>query len=107
MRLLPYLIFSLLLLSGPAFAEEVILKEAANGTRNLRPFTVKDGWELRWDATGDHFSAWIFSQNGDPVDSLAKQRKPGSGSSYYPKGGTYHLRINAVGDWTVTVVQLP
>lgn len=83
-------IFSLTL---PAFAEEILQRESANGSRNLRPFTVKDGWELRWDAKGDRFSASLYSPNGEPVDSLASQHKPGSGSSFYPKGGTYYLSV--------------
>lgn len=32
---------------------------------------------------------------------------PGSGSSYQPRGGTYYLGVNGMGDWTVTVIQLP
>ena len=37
------------LLAVPAYAadEQIIQQVSANGTRNLRPFTVKDGWEIR------------------------------------------------------------
>ncbi|MBS0178506.1 MAG: hypothetical protein JSR20_07060 [Nitrospira sp.] len=94
-------------LSSPASAEEVLQRESANGSRNLRPFTVKDGWELRWDAKGATFSVSLYKLNGDPVDQLASQQKPGPGASFYPKGGTYYLSIIAGGDWTVSVVQLP
>lgn len=101
------LVTLILLVWQTSFAEEVLQRESANGSRNLRPFTAKDGWELRWDAKGESFTVSLYAMNGDPVDNLASQHKPGSGSSYYPKAGTYYLSIISGGDWTVTVVQLP
>lgn len=93
--------------SGPAFAEEVVQQASASGTRNLRPFTVKDGWELRWTAAGPIFTAILHAQNGDPVDTIAVQTKPGPGATYYPTGGTYYLQISGAGDWSISIVQLP
>lgn len=84
------LLLYLLWFTPTAFAEEISQRESANGSRNLRRFTVKNGWELRWDAKADRFSATLYLPNGDPVDSLASQHKPGSGSSFYQKGGTYY-----------------
>jgi len=107
MRLLAGLVVLLSLWSSPTLAEDILQRESATGSRNLRPFTVKDGWELRWDAKGPSFSVSLYRPNGDPVDGLASQQKPGSGSSFYPKGGTYYLSIISGGDWTITVVQLP
>lgn len=106
-RTLLALVAIVLMLGQSVSAEEILQRESANGSRNLRPFTAKDGWELRWDAKGDGFTVALHASNGSPVDRLASQHKPGSGSSYYPKGGTYYLSIISGGDWTVTVVQLP
>jgi hypothetical protein len=87
--------------------EQVIQQLSANGSRNTRPFTVKDAWELRWDAKSDLFSASLYTDKGEPVESLASQRKAGPGSTFYPKGGSYFVKITALGDWTISVVQLP
>ncbi len=94
----------------PAFsADELIIQQAsANGTRSLKPFTVQDGWELRWDLTGQAIEVYLNQPDGEPVElqPMASQKNPGSGSTFYPRGGSYYLRIVADGDWTVTVVQL-
>lgn len=104
-------VFAALMLFVPASpvsaAESVILKESANGSRNLHPFTVQDHWEVRWDAT-DRLSIWINDADGNPVGEAASQNKAGSGRSYQVRGGTYFLKvIGSHTDWTITVVQLP
>lgn len=101
------IMFVILFASVPASAEEVVQQAAASGTRNLRPFTVKDGWELRWTASGPIFTVILHAPNGDPVDTIAVQTKPGPGATYYPTGGTYYLQISGAGDWSISVVQLP
>lgn len=97
-----------------AEVEQVIQQVSANGTRNLRPVTVRDNWEIRWDAKGQVFNVTVNPLDRDPKDplasiptSIASQTGSGIGSSYQPKGGTFYLQVTAVGDWTVTVVQLP
>ena len=97
---------SFLSMTSIAADEEVILKVSANGKRNLQPFTVKDRWEVRWDAK-DRLSIWIHGMGGDALEHAASQLKAGSGTSFQPKGGQYYLAVNGAGDWTITVVQLP
>ncbi len=95
---------------APVWAtDDVVFQLSANGTRSTRPFTVKDRWELRWDAKGSSFQVYELKPDGEPIGfaPAAAQTKPGSGSSYRPKGGTLYLRILSDGDWTITVVQLP
>ena len=92
---------------APAAEETVVLEVAANGQRNTRPFTVKDRWEIRWDLRGDMVTVMIRDPEGKFVSAGGQQDKPGQGASYQPKGGTYYLEIIGMGDWTVTVVQLP
>ncbi|ULA62939.1 MAG: exported protein of unknown function [Nitrospira sp.] len=100
-----------LLSAAPSWAaeEHVIVTKSANGTRNTRPFTVQDRWELRWDAKGQKFAIYLFTADGERQGLLpiVTQDKPGADSSYYPKAGEYYLKIVSDGDWTVTVVQLP
>ncbi len=89
--------------------EQIIQKISGNGTRSTRPFTVADRWEIRWEGNGDSLQIYEHRPNGEPVSfaPAATQSKPGTGSTYRPKGGDFYLRILANGDWTITVVQLP
>ena len=104
--------------SSWAIAERVILQLSASGMRHTRPssasraiahFTVKDRWELRWDVKGDDFEVRLFAGARDPkgLQPLASQKGPGQGSMFYPKGGSYSLKVTANAEWTVSVVQLP
>jgi hypothetical protein len=86
---------------------QVIQQVSANGQRNLRPFTVKDRWEIQWDSKGSLLTITIYKADGKLFDAAAMQQGPGSGSSYQPKGGEYYLQISGTGEWTITVVQLP
>ena len=88
-------------------AGQVIQQVSANGQRNLRPFTVKDKWEIQWDSKSTMLSITIFEADGKLSDTGPMQQGPGSGSSYQPKGGNYYLQVSGTGEWTVTVVQLP
>ena len=89
-------------------AEEQVLQQvSANGSRNLRPFTAKDHWEIRWDNKGSFLSISVRNSEGRPVSGGGSQQGAGSGESYQPKGGTYYLDVTGTGEWTVTVVQLP
>ena len=93
-------------LSDVAFADEIIQQVSANGTRNLRPFTVVDNWEIQWDSkAGIHIG--IHRPDGELVAEGGSSTKPGHGTSYHPRGGTYYLEVMSMDDWTVTVTQLP
>lgn len=87
--------------------EQVIFSLSANGTRNTRPFTAAPGWEVRWESVQGAISIWILDKEGNPIEHIATQEKPGKGWSYYAKPGIYSLKINSRGDWTITVIQLP
>ncbi len=86
---------------------QVLLKVSANGIRNLRPFTVKDKWEIQWDSKGELLTINIHTPDGTFFGVAGMQQGPGSGSSYQPKGGDFYLQIIGTGEWTITVVQLP
>lgn len=100
-----------LALNGVVLAanEQVIFSQSANGTRNTRPFTVNDRWELRWDVKGPKLTVYLFTAAGEAQGMLpiVTQDKPGSSSSYYPKGGSYYLKVITDSEWTISVVQLP
>ncbi|MGH1349144.1 MAG: hypothetical protein ACRBN8_46870 [Nannocystales bacterium] len=87
--------------------EAVVKTFKGKGQQTVRPFTIGDKWEIRWDANGAIFQAMLYTADGDMVDIVANQQGKGTGSAYRPKGGEYYLQMNAMGGWTVEVVQLP
>lgn len=93
--------------SGLAADEDVVLSLTANGSRNTRPFNVKDGWEIRWDNKGPVLAIAVKTVDGKLVAGGGSSTAPGSGQSFQPKGGKYFLDVTGMGDWTITVVQLP
>lgn len=68
---------------------QVVQKVLAKGQRNLRPFTVKDNWEILWDSKGPAFSITLHRAEGTMLDVVATQKGRGSGSSHQDKGGEY------------------
>lgn len=100
-------------ISAATAEEQIVQKLSANGSRSLRPFEVKPHWEIRWDSKQGIVVA-VMRVDADPKDPIAKlpvasgsQMTPGSGSTYVEPGGHYYLQITSMGDWTITVVQLP
>ncbi len=92
--------------SGSAFAQDTVVREfSGSGGKNTRPFTVKNGWEIHWDAKGDIFQLYLYTANGDMAGVPANQQGSGKGSSYQAKGGQYYLQVNAIGNWAIKVVQ--
>jgi len=103
-------VFSLVVISPlltGADNEQVIQQVSANGQRNLRPFAVKNKWEIQWDSKGTLLTITVFDADGEIIGIAATQQGAGKGSSYQAKGGNYYLQVNGTGEWTVTVVQLP
>ncbi len=78
---------------------------SGSGGRNTRPFTVKDSWEIQWDATGDIFQITLYRSDGEMEGIAANQMGAGKGASYQPKGGQYYLGVNSIGNWTIKIVQ--
>lgn len=87
--------------------ELTIFSLSANGSRNTRPFTVKDRWEIRWENKGPVLTIAVRTAEGKLVAGGGTATAPGTGESYQPKGGTYFLDVTGMGEWSVSVVQLP
>jgi hypothetical protein len=87
--------------------ETVVQMFSGSGYQNTRPFTVNDGWEIQWDARGDFFQLFLNRADGEtPADFLAaNQLGSGGGACYQAKGGRYYLQVNAIGNWTISIVQ--
>ena len=112
-RLLRFSFLAVLLFLSPrinaAEGETVVFDLSGNGTRNTRPFTVQNKWEIRWDVKTDHFALHLYTATGEAQGMLpvGSQDGPGRGATFGPDGGNYYLKIIAKGDWHITVVQLP
>lgn len=96
-------------LAAPLFAddEQLVQRLSANGSRNMRPFTVEDRWEVRWENKGSMLNVTIYTADGKPFASGGMATAPGSGQSFQPKGGSYYFSVSGSGEWMITVVQLP
>ncbi len=106
-KTLIFMLGILVFVTGSAFSQDTVLKAfSGSGGKNTRPFTVKDGWEIQWDANGDIFQLFLYTANGDMAGVPANQQGAGEGASYQAKGGQYYLQVNAIGNWTIKIVQL-
>lgn len=99
--------FIVLLSSSVAFSTDTVLQEfSGSGIQTTRPFTVPDGWEIQWDSTGDLLQIYVYKSDGSLDGIAANQMGSGTGSAYQPKGGSFYLTMNAVGNWKVRVVKV-
>ena len=95
--------------SGPSTKNSpasVIANFTGSGGLNTRPFTTTGPWEIQWIANGEIFQLYLFSSAGDLEGVPANQQGAGKGSSYQPKGGTYYLQVNAMGNWKIIIVPI-
>ena len=93
----------------PAPKEDVTIKSfSGKGASTMRPFTVQSNWEIQWTADGDYLGVYLYDANGGEaaIGIPANQTGPGSGSSFQAKAGTYYIQTNALGSWTIDIVQL-
>ena len=85
----------------------IISKYSGNGMQTTRPFVAKTSWEMQWDTKAEDFmmfQVYLYDGDGNLVGVVANQTKPGKGSFYNPKKGTFYLSINAIGDWEIKIV---
>lgn len=108
---LGYMLAAAIMVASPVVTiagdESTIFTLSANGSRNTRPFTVKDRWEIRWENKGSILTVAVRTAEGKLVAGGGSATAPGTGESFQPKGGTYFLDVTGIGDWTISVVQLP
>jgi hypothetical protein len=97
----------IMLIGSNVFAQEQIVKSiSGSGGKNTRPFSVNKGWEIQWDAKGDIFQLYLYSADGTMIGVPANQQGAGKGNSYQAQGGKYYLKVNAMGNWTIKIVQI-
>ena len=93
---------------GLKVADDPIIKSySGNGAQTTRPFVAKTPWEMQWNTKAENFmlfQVYLYDGDGNLVGVAANQTKPGKGSFYSPKKGTYYLTINAIADWEIKIV---
>ena len=85
--------------------EVVVAEFSGKGMNTTRPFTVDGSWEVQW-SSDDFIQIFLEKAEGGLGDLVANQAETGSGSSYQPRGGRYYLKVNALGNWRITVVAM-
>lgn len=92
--------------NGPGQASpagSTVLQLEGAGNQSTEPFTVRPGWRIDWQNTGDQF---LMAITGDrDFGTVVEQQEPGSGVTSPTGGGTYRIDVTAVGEWSITVVQ--
>jgi len=95
---------------GLKVADDPIIKVySGNGMQTTRPFVTKTSWEMQWDTKTEGFmlfQVYLYDGDGNLVGVAANQTKPGKGSFYNPKKGTFYLTINAMADWEIKIVEV-
>jgi len=95
---------------GLKVVEDLIIGEySGNGMQTTRPFVAKTTWEMQWDTKAEDFmlfQVYLYDGDGNLVGVVANQTKPGKGSFYNPKKGTFYLTINAIADWEIKIVEV-
>ena len=85
---------------------KAIASFTGSGGKNTRPFTVPAGWEIQWDAKGDIFQLFLYNADGSMIGVPANQQGSGKGSSYQAKAGKYYLQVNAMGKWSIKIINV-
>ena len=89
--------------------DSIISRYSGNGMQTTRPFITKTPWEMQWDTKAKDFmmfQVYLYDGDGNLVGVAANQTKPGKGSFYNPKKGTFYLNINAIADWEIKIVEV-
>lgn len=89
--------------NGTTVAErDVVAEFNGSADQKTKPFTVNDGWEIRWETTGESLQVAI---RGDlDIDNVVNQPAAGGGATYPVGSGKVQLEIKARGPWTIKIV---
>ena len=101
-----FLLALLILSVDTTMADTTIREFSGSGGRNTRPFEPQGPWEITWNAKGDIFQVYVYSASGDMIGIAANQKGPGTGASYQPTGGAYYIQTNALGAWSIQVIEV-
>lgn len=83
--------------------------EGEGGGDAGEPFTVSDGWELRWEKTGPADEIRWTDENGKSDARMGLPQQPLRDYGYVniARGGRYQLSVRGTAKWKFSVYQFP
>lgn len=108
----PLLGLFLLLGSGAALVTDRALAAEATapiavfdgtGDATTKEFSVDDIWSVQWRTEADAATIVLDGPDVEVPSIVAAPVDPGSGRSFYVRGGTYHFVVRADGPWHLEV----
>ena len=87
---------------SPTAERDVVAESNGDGDQETKSFTVKEGWEIRWETTGASLQVAITGDRD--FGTVVNQVGAGGGATYPVGSGTFRLVIKARGPWTIKVV---
>ncbi|MCA9470447.1 MAG: hypothetical protein MRJ96_14720 [Nitrospirales bacterium] len=96
---------------------------SGNDSTTTQMFTLKDGWEVRWETDSPSFQlsaygvADLYEGNLSQTEQVLRSFEmyepiilansaDSSGTAFHPLGGTFYLKIIASGPWTIHLKQV-
>jgi hypothetical protein len=90
---------------GSAALEPLVVTEfVGEGDETTDTFEVEDGWEMRWETTGESFQVELLEVGGDSLGKVIDHKGEGGGSAYPSAEGELELAVSAEGPWSVRVI---
>ena len=92
----------------PSLERRVFVTEGEDTATCPEEFEVGNGWELRWEHSGELQEICWTNQEGDTECYSAMHRKPirNHGSVNVRRRGRYTLRVVGTGKWRLEVYSL-
>jgi hypothetical protein len=88
------------LVSPPGSA---IARFAGSGDDTTETFSVRGGWRIAWESSGEEFA--IAIRGDEDLGRVAEVHEPANGVTSPAGQGTFYLEITAAGAWSVTIEQ--
>ena len=108
-----FLCIALLLLSLPAFAEQLVREFSGSRTMQTAEFEVKAPWLIDWRGNSEYEESMglaivlLNEPSQTHAGTVLKTKYRGNGLRMMEQGGRFSLKIDAVlADWTVKIIQL-
>jgi hypothetical protein len=89
--------------SKPSLKEELVQSFTGAKDTTTATFTVKAGWEVRYEIQAGQLTVSLMDGTGKPVGQLVNAKAPAGGSVYPKQIGTFSLKITATGKYLVRV----
>jgi len=81
---------------------DLILDQNGSSDATTEVFTVDPGWQITWRTDGESFA---FKVSGDQnLGTIVEKKGPASGVTSLAPAGSFRIEVEAVGPWSIVVV---